>query len=85
MREAVVRHVGLGEAGELAVTPVEVTAVDDDAADGGAVAADVLGGRVDDDVGAVLERTVEVGLEGGVIDDQRHADFLGYLGDFGEG
>jgi hypothetical protein len=38
--------------GNRPLAPVEVAAVDDDAADGGAVAADVLGGRVDDDVGA---------------------------------
>lgn len=35
--------------------PVEFAAVDDDAADCGAVAADPFRGRVDDDVGAVLQ------------------------------
>jgi hypothetical protein len=71
-----VGHVGFGEARELAVAPVEVAAVDDDAADGGAVAADMLGRRVDDDVGAMFERTVQVRRKRGVVDDERDADFL---------
>ena len=37
-----------------ALGPVEGAAVDDDAAEGGAVASDELRGRVDDDVGPVL-------------------------------
>ena len=41
--------------------PVEAAAVDDDAADRRAVAADPLGGRVDDDVGAVLDRAARGG------------------------
>ena len=57
---AVVAGVGGGESGEQvgAVAlhpPVEGSAVDDHAADRGAVAADVLRGRVDHDVGAVGE------------------------------
>lgn len=40
--------------------PVEVSAVDDDAADGGAVAADPFGGGVHDDVDAVVEGAAEV-------------------------
>jgi hypothetical protein len=54
--EAVVGGIGLGEVGEAAGgLPVELAGVDDDAADGGAVAADELGGGVDDDVGAPLD------------------------------
>ena len=55
---AVVRRVGHGEAGELVdvLGPLERAAVDDDAADDGAVAAEELRRRVHDDVGAVLER-----------------------------
>ena len=54
--------------------PVELAAVDDDAADGGAVAADPLGRAVQHDVGAVVERAAEVaaGAEG-VVDDDGHA------------
>ena len=60
--EAVVARVGLGEAREPAARrEVERAAVDDHAADRRAVAADELGGRVHDDVGAPLERTDEVG------------------------
>ena len=36
--------------------PVEIAAVDDDAADRGAVAADILGGRIDHHRRAVIER-----------------------------
>jgi len=49
------------------------------------VAADVLGGRVDDDVRPVLEGPVEVGREGGVVDDEGDADLLRDLADLGEG
>ena len=40
--------------------PVEVTAVDDHTAQRGAVAADELGCRVDDDVGTMLQRTEQI-------------------------
>jgi len=43
VNEAVVAGIGLGEAGELAVAPVEGAAIDDGAPDRRAVAADVLG------------------------------------------
>lgn len=51
--------------------PVEVPAVDDDAADGGAVAADPFGRGVHDDVCAVVEGAAEVttGAESVVYDD----------------
>lgn len=42
------------------LTPVELARVDDDAADGGAVTADPLGGRVDDNIGAVVDGADEV-------------------------
>mgnify|MGYP003343966415 CR=1 FL=1 len=50
--------VRLREAGETPIAPVEVASVDDEAADGRAMAADVLGGGVDDDVRAMLERAI---------------------------
>ena len=57
--------VALGRLNELresrrVLAPVELARVDDDAADGGAVAADPLGGRVDDDVCAVVDGADEV-------------------------
>ena len=57
--------------------PVELAAVDDDAADGIAVAADELGHRVEDDVGAVLEGPAEIGRGQRVVDDERHPCPLG--------
>lgn len=55
--EAVVALGGLDELGEsLAVlAPVKLAGVDDDTSNGGSVAADPLGGRVNDDVGAVVD------------------------------
>ena len=55
---AVIGRVWLGqqrEAGRVLV-PGEVAAVDDQAANRGAVAAEILGGRIDDGRRAVLER-----------------------------
>ncbi|MNZ66269.1 hypothetical protein D3C78_844880 [compost metagenome] len=73
--DAVIGRVGGVEQGEafLVVGPWELAGVDDDAADAGAVAADVLGQRVHHDVGAVLERPAEDRRGHGVVDDQRHA------------
>ena len=66
---------GLGERGELLV-PRELAAIDDDAADGGAVAAQELGGGVEHDIGAVLDGTAQIGRRHGVVDHQRHAGFM---------
>ena len=46
------------------------------------MAADVLGGRVDDDVGAEVEGPAEIGAGEGVVHDQGHA---GLVGDAGHG
>ena len=81
--EAVVARIGLGEVREFAVAEVERATVDDHAADRGAVTADVLGGGVHDDVGAVLDRAAEVRGGGGVVDDERHAVPVGDVGDAG--
>ncbi|KAB8760612.1 hypothetical protein FH972_026604 [Carpinus fangiana] len=78
--EAVVALAGLDKLGEaLAVgAPVELAAVDDDAADGGAVAANPLGGRVDDNVGAVVDGAHKVAAGAkGVVDDDGHAVLVG--------
>ncbi|GHV80217.1 hypothetical protein AGMMS49944_20080 [Spirochaetia bacterium] len=54
---AVVAGVRLGEAGELiARRPVELTAVHDNPADGGAVPADKLSGRMNHNVHTVVNR-----------------------------
>ena len=75
---AVGRH-RLGHHREVAVVPREAAGVDDRAADRGAVAAEVLGGRVHDDVGAVLERAAQVRAGERGVDRQRDAGVVGDL------
>ena len=73
--QTVIGRVGRGQPGEFLRMglPVEVAAVHDGSADGGAVAVHVLGRGVGDDVGAELEGpAVDRGREG-VVDDQGHA------------
>ena len=68
----VVEGEALGLGGE-----VEVARVDDRARDRGAVSAQVLRGRVDDDVGTPLDRADQVGGGDRVVDDEGHADLVG--------
>lgn len=70
--EVVVRRRGRGDGGKAA--EIEVARVEDDAGDGVAVAADELGGGVEDDGRAVLHRAAEIGRGEGVVDDER--DFV---------
>ena len=78
-----VRRVGLGQRRILVgiLLPGEGAAVDDDAAEAGAVAADELRGRVDHDVGAVLDGAYQVGRAERVVDDEGDAMAMGHLGD----
>ena len=71
--DAVVAGRRLGQPRELAVVPLEPTAVDDHAADARPVPADELGGAVHDDVGAPLDRPTQVRRGEGVVDHQRQA------------
>jgi hypothetical protein len=73
----VVAGVGVCEFREFAVVPREIPAVDDEAADGLAMATDVLGCRVDDDVRPVLQRLHQCRRGGGVVDDEGDAGGLG--------
>ena len=75
INHAVVRHVRLVEAAEtlLVLGPRKLARIDNHAADGIAVPAQVLGERMDHDVGAMLERAQQVWRGYRVIDDQRHA------------
>ena len=82
--QAVVVLVGLVEEGELGVGPVEVAGVGDDAAYGGAVAAQPLGERVDDDVRAELDRLEQVGRREGGVDDEGQVVLLRDLGNRGD-
>ena len=75
---AVVAGVRLGDGGILAGgRPVKLAGVHDDAAQGGAVAADELGGGVDHDVRAVLDGADQIGRAEGVVDHQRQAVLVG--------
>ena len=67
-----VARVRLDELRELARgNPVELAAVDDDAAERRAVAADELRSRVDDDVRAILERAQLIRRRERAVDDER--------------
>ena len=63
--------------------PIKGPAVEDDAADRGAVSADVLGGRVDHDRRPMVERPAD-DRRGGVVDDQRNAQVLAQCGHLGD-
>ena len=69
---------GLVELGELlgVCTVVEVTGVNNHAADGGAVATQVLGGGVDDHIRAVFNGAQQVGGGYGVVHDQGYTVFV---------
>ena len=75
--ETVIGAVGFVEKRMFAAGPVEFPGVDDDAADAGAVAAEPLGKRVDDNVRTVLDRFGEVRRGEGGIDDERQAVDVG--------
>ena len=73
---------GVSDLGVLSARlPIEVTAVDDHTAQRGAVAADELGCGVDNDVGAMLQRTEQIRGAESVVDDNRQTVLLGDLGD----
>ena len=82
--QPVVRRVGRGEPGEVPVPPVELSGVDDDAADRGPVAADELGGGVDHDVRPVVEGTHQEGGGHRVVHHQRDPRVVRDLRDRGE-
>ena len=82
VNDAVVAGIGRGEARKtLGIgTPVELTRVDDHAADGLGVAVEVLGRGVHHDVGPPFERTAEIGGAKGVVHDERHTVTVGNTG-----
>ena len=81
--QTMIALIGCAEAGEFLGVgePVEVTAIDYDAAHLRSQAIHILRSRVGDDVGSPLKRTTVHGCGEGVIHDQRHAVLMG---DFGE-
>src|SRR5579885_433020 len=71
---AMIGGIGVGKGRETpARGPIELAAIDDHAANRGAVAADELRRRVNDDIGAMLERLHQVRRRHGVINDKRQA------------
>ena len=71
--DAVIAGIGLGELGKFAGgVPVEPAAIDDDAADRDAVAADPFGRGVHHEVGAELDRAAEERRRKGVVDQKRN-------------
>ena len=84
--DAVVGVARFGELGPLLgiLRPLEVAAVHDGAADMHAVAAQELGGGVDRDIDAVLERPEQRRSQHRVIHDHRQAVLVGGVGDGAE-
>ena len=70
--------VGLCKLGEFAAgCPVELTAVYDDTAQRGAVAANELGRRMDDHICSMLDRADHERSAKGIVNDQGKAVFMG--------
>src|SRR3546814_18804489 len=68
--DAVVAGIGLGQGLELAARfPIQAAAIDQQAAEGEAVAAEPLGRRVQHQVGAQLDRTAEDRCREGAVDE----------------
>ena len=75
--QAVIFGRRFAEAGKLVVLhPVEAPGINDHAAQGRTVARQELGGRMDDQVGAMFERPAQIGRRQGIIDNQRDAGFM---------
>ena len=81
--DAVVARLWLGELIELVAmrSPVEDAAIDQDAGDGRAQPAQVLGGGMQDDVAAIFHRLAERRGRHGVVDDDWHAVRMRHIGD----
>ena len=80
--DAVIAGIGFGQHRKLAGSvPVEPAAIDDDAADRDAVAADPFGRGVHHDIGAELDRAAEERRRKGVVDQQRNLGVMRDLRD----
>ena len=78
IHHAVVTWVRLRQAWEFAAgLPVELAAVDDNAADGRAMAADEFRCGVNDDIGAVFDWTTQIRAWERIIHDKRNAVLMG--------
>src|SRR5215207_4768280 len=83
--ESMIRRIGRIEVFELAIAPIIIATIHNDATDGGAMSADELGGRVGDDVGAPLEWTKEIRRGEGIVNHQDQLVFSGDLRHFLKG
>ena len=80
--DSVVAGVGFGESGKFTGRhPVEAPAVHDNAAQGGSVSSDELGGRVHHNIRAVLNGTDQVRRSKGIVDHQGNAAAMGNISD----
>src|ERR1700733_6359848 len=77
--QAMIGRIWLVECGELVrmLLPVEIAAIHNRPAERGAMAAQKLGKRMDDDIGAMFDRPQQDGCGDGVVDDQWHAMTVG--------
>jgi len=78
--QSVVTGVRFGQERETAAFPVEASRIHHDAADGGSVAAQPFGQRMDHNIRALFQRTLEVGCAEGAVHDQRQPMGMGHLG-----
>src|SRR5665213_2998536 len=79
--DAVIAGIGFGQGRKFArFLPIEPAAVDADAADGDAMAADPFGDGMHHQIGAVFHRPQEIGRGEGGVDQQRQARVVCHLG-----
>ena len=64
--------------GEAFHVPFKISAVDDGAAHGIAVSAEIFGGGIDDDIGANLEGTAQIGARQRIVHKQRNPVRVGH-------
>ena len=67
--QAVIRRIGCIKVFKLSVGEIVIAAVNDDAANGGAMSADELGGGVGDDVCTILKRTEKLRRVKSIVDE----------------
>src|SRR5207249_612353 len=70
----------INDMGEVTVIPGKLTGFDENARDRIAMTPNELGRRMHDNVGSILKWPAQVRRGKGVIDDERHASFMGNAG-----
>jgi predicted CoA-binding protein len=83
--EAVIGGLRLGQGRKaVALRPIEFSGLDHHAPHRVAMARQKLGRRVDDDIGAEIDRPAQIGRRQRVVDDQRDARRMRDIGDLGD-